>query len=256
MLFRSGFLGEMKAAGNQKPRDTLHPYIMDLLLSDMVKGIKGAGYLPERNFSVFDLNENNLHTIEQYRPTFISDQIQATPREILRAPDNIKLNPQYQEIALDYDIDLEHFFKNGKIDNSHAAWENALAENPYYVIYAPTDLKNYKQRVIKTLVERPSLFLESPSHILKDQEILNSVIDQNPGALSSIPPASRTPALLESAVSKSGPNLHYVPEDERTPKLCKLAVTQSGQSFVYVPDHLRTPEICNIALHKIGRAHV
>ncbi len=68
ILEPNGYLGEMKAKNNQKPQPKYHPHIMALLLSDRVKGIKGAGYAPWMNFSVFDLNDSNIKTIVSQKP--------------------------------------------------------------------------------------------------------------------------------------------------------------------------------------------
>ena len=56
ILDKNGYLGEMKGRGNDKPSERYHPYIIDLLQKDFVKGIKGGGYLPENNFDIGDLD--------------------------------------------------------------------------------------------------------------------------------------------------------------------------------------------------------
>lgn len=58
ILDQNGLLGEMKGRGNEKPSEKYHPYIVALLKSPIVKGIKGGGYLPENNFSINDLDED------------------------------------------------------------------------------------------------------------------------------------------------------------------------------------------------------
>lgn len=54
----NGLLGEMKGRANQKPSPKYHGVIMDLLRHDIVKGIKGGGYEPKKNFSMEDLPED------------------------------------------------------------------------------------------------------------------------------------------------------------------------------------------------------
>lgn len=56
ILHEDGFLGEMKGRANEKPNSKYHPYIVDLLKQDFVKGIEGGGYAPEKNFSIWDLS--------------------------------------------------------------------------------------------------------------------------------------------------------------------------------------------------------
>ena len=53
----TGMLGEMKGYGNQKPRKKYHEVIKTLIMDDRIKGIAGGGYLPESNFSVWDLDD-------------------------------------------------------------------------------------------------------------------------------------------------------------------------------------------------------
>ena len=55
ILDKDGFLGEMKGRRNQKPSEKYHPYIIDLLQKDFVKGIKSGGYMAQNNFSLRDL---------------------------------------------------------------------------------------------------------------------------------------------------------------------------------------------------------
>lgn len=55
ILDKNGELGEMKGRANQKPNSKYHPYIIDLLKQDFIKGIKGGGYEPEKNFDLWDL---------------------------------------------------------------------------------------------------------------------------------------------------------------------------------------------------------
>jgi len=68
ILDKDGYLGEMKGRGNDKPSDKYHPYIIDLLQKDFVKGIKGGGYLPQNNFSLFDLDEEQRKALVEQKP--------------------------------------------------------------------------------------------------------------------------------------------------------------------------------------------
>ncbi len=68
ILDKDGYLGEMKGRGNDKPSEKYHPYIIDLLQKDFVKGIKGGGYLPENNFSLSDLDEEQRKALIEQKP--------------------------------------------------------------------------------------------------------------------------------------------------------------------------------------------
>jgi hypothetical protein len=58
ILDDNNMLGEMKGRNNDKPVSRYHPYIIALLKSDVVDGIKGGGYMPENNFSMRDLDDD------------------------------------------------------------------------------------------------------------------------------------------------------------------------------------------------------
>ena len=60
ILNSEGMLTEMKGRGNDKPAARYHPYIVTLLRHDVINGIQGGGYLPENNFSLSDLEDDEL----------------------------------------------------------------------------------------------------------------------------------------------------------------------------------------------------
>jgi hypothetical protein len=64
-----GYLGEMKGRGNDKPAYKYHPYIIALLKSNYVTGINGGGYMPENNFSLDDLDEEEKAALIKLKPT-------------------------------------------------------------------------------------------------------------------------------------------------------------------------------------------
>jgi hypothetical protein len=62
------FLGEMKGRGNDKPAARYHPYIIALLKSKYVEGIKGGGYMPRNNFSLDDLDDSQRNELIEMKP--------------------------------------------------------------------------------------------------------------------------------------------------------------------------------------------
>lgn len=66
-----GYLGEMKGRGNDKPSPKYHAAILALLNSDIVRGIKGGGYLPENNFSILDLGPEVAHQMVSENPLLL-----------------------------------------------------------------------------------------------------------------------------------------------------------------------------------------
>ena len=73
ILHDNGYLGEMKGRGNEKPAEKYHPYIIALLKKqNLIKGIKGGGYLPQNNFSLNDLDESEREDLVQMNPNLMS----------------------------------------------------------------------------------------------------------------------------------------------------------------------------------------
>ena len=68
ILDGNGELGEMKGRANQKPQSRYHPYIIALLKSKKINGIKGGGYLPENNFSLNDLSNSEKDDVIAHNP--------------------------------------------------------------------------------------------------------------------------------------------------------------------------------------------
>ena len=61
-------IGEMKGRNNQKPDKKYHPYIVALLKSRVITGIKGGGYMPQNNFSINDLPEETRTELLSLKP--------------------------------------------------------------------------------------------------------------------------------------------------------------------------------------------
>ena len=61
-------LGEMKGRNNDKPIEKYHPYIVALLKSYRIEGIKGGGYMPEHNFNMSDLDDNTRDELIELKP--------------------------------------------------------------------------------------------------------------------------------------------------------------------------------------------
>lgn len=71
ILREDGFLSEMKGRENKKPVEKYHSYIIELLRNDIIKGIVGGGYLPENNFSMDDLTQEQRDTLYKVKPTLM-----------------------------------------------------------------------------------------------------------------------------------------------------------------------------------------
>lgn len=68
ILDANGLLGEMKGRGNDKPAARYHQYIAKLLENPLVKGIKGGGYLPQKNFMLSDMPQAEQDRLVGVKP--------------------------------------------------------------------------------------------------------------------------------------------------------------------------------------------
>lgn len=272
ILLDNGYLGEMKAKANLKPSEKYHPNIMQLLLNPMIKGIKGAGHAPYMNFSIFDLSEQNIQVLVNHgKQKLIIDQIKAEPIEFLKAPEYIKANKEYQQIAINEMPPLGHVI--GK-ENDLSAWGMAINRSREMIIYAPENYPNFKEEVISYLTSRPEDISKAPKAVSQNFDILKAVLEYNglnipyvnpntprykelckiailsdSATLGNIPEDFRTFDLCKMSVSDKGGNIRYVPEDiENYEELGKIAVAHDGTYLKYIPQQLRSFNICKIAV--------
>ena len=197
ILEPNGFLGEMKAKGNLKPATKYHPHIMTLLLSPMIKGIQGAGFLPEANFSVFDLDDKNLRIIAQQKPTFIAEQIASTPMEFMNAPAWVRANPEYRQVAVSKLPGISALIDDsGELNTSVDAWEAAIKKSPDTIVHAPHDLHDFKNRVISALANNPTLLMQSPRTVRLNFDILSKLVAKSSSAMIRIAPTTPRCELL------------------------------------------------------------
>lgn len=64
----TGMLKDMRGYANEKPNSKFHPYIMDILLMDEVKGLQGGSFNSENDFSLDDLSEEDRKVVEEKKP--------------------------------------------------------------------------------------------------------------------------------------------------------------------------------------------
>lgn len=92
-IVNNKILGESKGKGNIKPAQRYHKAIIKLLLSPVVESIKGGGYLPENNFHLSDLSEQDRKLVLSRKPNInYSDYIFRSPtKELLSKEFNMDI---------------------------------------------------------------------------------------------------------------------------------------------------------------------
>ena len=245
----NGTLGEMKAKGNQKPQEQYHPHIMKLLLWDKIKGISGMGYLPDMNFSVFDLNEKYLNYLDHHKPKLIVDQTNVTPFEILKEniPTNIK--QKYLKYAEQKQPAVRILINN----NTFEQWLNEIKNNNELIFYLPSEYISKFPNYLDILIEEAKIgnnVLKIPKIISRNFDYMKEIVSEVPRAIGlTNQHADRYEELCKIAVSKQGDVLRLINEENRTFEICKIAVLKKGLLISLVPTNLNQyNELAEIAL--------
>ena len=294
ILEPNGKLGEMKAYKNQKPQEKYHGDIIKLLLNPIVKGISGGGYLADNNFSIFDLSENDLKTIQTNKPNLITDQLDVSPVQSINAPDFIR--KQYYDTIVKNNRGLEHLLQpdGTLLKGDLAAWDAAIKTNRKLSLIVTGDMiDRYKKTILAELRINPEKLISVASRdIRRNFDILSefvkfnstnigyvqastpryydlckiavSEIDDYDSALIYIPKPPTIPEkeyidICKIAFSKDIRVLKYVPTppeitEKEYNEICKIAVSKDGNALRFVSPPLRTPDICKIAVSKDGNA--
>jgi len=253
ILLPGGLLGEMKAKGNQKPSEKLHPHILTLLMWDQIKGIAAitGQYNPSANFNVFDLSESQLQMLDQQKPVLITSQIESSPISGLLLPDSFK--KKYQN----------HFpteVRSLLFSNDVNTWEKSLITMPKLIVHAPPELDNWRQRLIRTVGTSLDdedndefLLVSAPSSISKNYDLVRDIIDQYPHVLAQVNPNLRGYAdLCSLAVQRDGTALKWIPPEYQTEEIVKTAVRNNGVALSSVPEEKRTLELYQLAIETSG----
>jgi hypothetical protein len=130
ILHSDGYLGEMKGRNNDKPIEKYHPYIIALLKSPQIEGIRGGGYLPEHNFTMSDLDDDVAKELKALKPGLadIDDLYRTegmTPRVISlidhRLPSGLgtgTYDSADEAFIVETWKDLNHFLSHGVYDDN------------------------------------------------------------------------------------------------------------------------------------------
>lgn len=201
-------LYQMKGPKNSKPAKSYHHAILALLLSDIVTGLKNKSYMPATDFSIFDMSPDKVQMVAEQKPKLIIDQINKYPVVFLNAPDFIRANLEFRNAAIERLPGLAAIVQeDGTVDQTPDAWEEAIKTDPSTIIYAPTTVSFYKQRVAEALLSDNELTGYCSSKILGDLEIMTMVINTNPYLIESVPySAPAFKQLAQIAIRKN----HYV----------------------------------------------
>ena len=252
ILEPDGTLGEMKAKGNQKPAEKYHPQIIKLLMWDRVTGITGEGYLPDSNFSVFDLNEQYLGYVDQHKPKLITDQLKITPIELIHAPDPIKLK---------YAQAVSPRIRKLVQDPSNENWRKAVADDPEMIVYAPTTMPGHLNKLVEFFdpdsdmytgedgedgieyIDEPmTMWLKCTTAVTKDPKYVKAVALVQPEILEAVLPGVLSRADTVELIKKNPHVISFLDPDQLDQKLVAVAVT-SGTSPNFIPDQFKTRDM-------------
>jgi hypothetical protein len=122
-----GVITEMKGRGNEKPAPKYHAMIVALLKLPLIKGILGGGYLPEKNFSLTDLPDEERLALLDENPELQSAYDYWTKTRAEDSTFYTKLQDELSAHGLGYTIDQE----NGVVIIQEKPRSNYLRELTY-----------------------------------------------------------------------------------------------------------------------------
>lgn len=223
-------LYQTKGPKNSKPAHKYRPYILALMLSDLVSGLGDDSFQPANDFSIFDFEPADVKTIASVKPKLINDQIVKYPIDFLRAPDFIRATPAFRALAIRHSTGLDALVDaTGKVNTSLDAWETAIRYDHDIIIYAPEELENYEERIIDALTSylgNMTLLGFTSPRIRSNINIMTPVITRRPESIDLVPlraPAYSDLALI--AVTHKSELLKEIPEEKRTFEMCHIAIT-------------------------------
>ena len=135
ILDESNNLTEMKGRANAKPAARYHPYIVALLRNPIIHGIKGGGYMPENNFSLSDLPEEEQEALAEEKPALRSPEFLFKQEGLTRQNGNIIADWINEETRINVSYDDK--------DNSIVTdvnWDEMVS--PLVEKYTSSDLEN------------------------------------------------------------------------------------------------------------------
>ncbi len=167
ILDDEGHLGEMKGRGNDKPKDRYHSYIVALLRSPVINGIKGGGYLPQNNFGLSDLDPEERNELVAEKPSLAqAEELYDKEGMTKRTLQAVFRGLQAQGLSVDvtYDAknkrfqiarwsDFEYFIKDLYIDDLEEILKICLGEADFQ--YALDDLDSV-QEFVNVVSELPN----------------------------------------------------------------------------------------------------
>jgi len=146
----TGMLGEMKGYGNKKPTKKYHDVIRALITSEYVDGIAGGGYLPEENFSVWDLPD--AQELIKVTPALGGDNLLKYVQEI-GVDENLEkfihtfmeegtyfklIDANYDALKKDYRLDLIEAQITEEYPNLEKLIEAEFHDSPYWQLLKGT----------------------------------------------------------------------------------------------------------------------
>lgn len=177
ILNSDGYLTEMKGFGNQKPSEQYHDAIVELLLDNRIEGIKGGGYLPENNFNLFDLGNEEAFELIGEKPSlaslydyvvFIGDVDEVVMKTIAREHGDDAVDTDYNLFRIyQFDDMGEFIYRFGDIDIKQAydiavGEDYPIAAEKVYKDDLESALAGENEQVIKEYLEAnyPDMYRE------------------------------------------------------------------------------------------------
>lgn len=149
---KSGFTGEIKGYGNNKPEPRYWPSIVEFIKGSHVCKLEGGGYKPENNFDISDLDINEQQSLMEVKPSLFTYynkwilngmRMNVEIEDGLHATGNLVVNSE-NRIEVIYGNGFKNLTMGLSIDN---VWASGLAselDRPWNIAesYSQLDINN------------------------------------------------------------------------------------------------------------------
>lgn len=185
-ILNNGDLTQMKGrgiqGGNSKPHPKYHKYIVELLKLPIIKRVVGGGYMPETNFKISDLNEEEIKKLLRVKPE-LEDSYYLGQIKDKRLPDKVYeslLSWEDADGTIIHDIAASTYTPKEVLNN---LWDNILS----IISHRPDRSETKDQRLFSLksgLAANPNTRPDILEELIKETKMghvhIRSLIASNP----------------------------------------------------------------------------
>ena len=246
----NGSVKQMRGKANTKPKKEYHRYILDFILSDLVKKFEYNSYNSQDNFYITDLSEKDINKVIKVKPSLFENQ-KLDLLEDYQIQELLKLEPDifpikkyfknfsniedFQQEIMNIFQDLDSFYLEDvikKVKSSGKIFEYAFVNTIQNEDLLMKLTKVYPDKfgvkvkvIIKTLLDEfPNLKNYIKTKIIKDKEFLSSFMNNSENIMKLV-----EILVLKNHFENEGLNLAI--KVLKNPKIKEKIINNYGEDF-------------------------